>query len=76
MAQAFAESGARSIAILDVQREVGDKAARELSEQSGVDVRFYSIDVRTESKVSQTVQDIVNYFGGVDILVNAAGIAE
>lgn len=76
MAQALAESGARGIAILDVQKEIGDKAARNLSEQTGVDVRFYQIDVRDGDAVGKTIGDIVNQFGGLNVLINAAGIAE
>lgn len=76
MAQAFAEVGVRGIAILDVQREIGDKAARELSEQTGVDVRFYQVDVRDGESIGQTVQDIVDHFGDLNVLINAAGIAE
>ena len=76
MAQALAEAGVRGIAILDVQREIGDKAAQELGEQTGVDVRFYPVDVRDGESVGQTVQDVVDHFGAVNVLINAAGIAE
>ena len=76
MAQAFAEVGVRGIAILDVQQPIGDKAALALTNQTGVDARFYPVDVRDSDAVSQTVQDIVDHFGELNILVNAAGIAE
>ena len=76
MAQALAEVGCRGIAIIDVQQELGDKAAGELSEQTGVDVRFYRVDVRDAQAVGQTVQDVVDHYGGIDVLINAAGIAE
>jgi len=76
MAQALSEVGVRGIAIMDVQQELGDKAARELSEQTGVDVRFYQVDVRDGQAMSQTVEDVVNHYGELNILVNAAGIAE
>ncbi len=76
MAQALAEVGVRGIAIMDVQQELGDKAARELSEQTGVDVRFYRVDVRDGPGIGQTVRDIVDHYGALDVLVNAAGIAE
>ena len=76
MAQAFAEVGVRGIAILDVQKEIGDQAARDLSDQTGIDVRFYQTDVRDVGAVSQTIKDVVVHFGTVNILVNAAGIAE
>jgi len=76
MAQALSEVGIRGIAIMDVQQELGDKAARELSEQTGIDVRFYKVDVRDGGAMSQTVQDVVEHFGRLDILINAAGIAD
>ena len=76
MAQAYAEVGVRGIAILDVQKEIGDKAARDLSDQTGVDARFYQVDVRNGDAVRQTIEDVVNYFGGLNVLINAAGIAE
>lgn len=76
MAQAFSEVGVRGIAILDVQQELGDKAAKQLSEQTGVDVRFYRADVRDGQAMNETVQDIVDHYGALDILINAAGIAE
>jgi len=76
MAQALAEVGVRGIAIMDVQQELGDKAARELSEQTSVDVRFYRVDVRDGQGIAQTVRDVVDHYGQVDILINAAGIAE
>ena len=76
MAQALSEVGVRGIAILDVQEELGDNAARELSEQTGVDVRFYKVDVRDGLGINQTVQDIVDHYGALDVLINAAGIAE
>ena len=76
MAQALAEVGVRGIAIMDVQRELGEKAARGLSEQTGVDVRFYQIDVTDGKAMAQTVQDVVDHYGEINVLVNASGIAE
>lgn len=76
MAQALAESGIHGIAILDVQKEAGELAARELSEQTGVDVRFYAADITNELAVASTVQDIMDHYGRIDVLINSAGIAE
>ena len=56
-------------ALADVQQEIGDKAARELSGQTGV-------DVRDGEAVARTIQDVVDHFGKVNVLINAAGIAE
>ena len=76
MAQGLAEVGVRGIAILDVQQDIGDQAAQELGEQTGVDVRFYRVDVRDGQSVRQAVQDVVDHFGEINVLINAAGIAE
>jgi len=76
MAQALSEVGVRGIAIVDVQQEIGEKSARELSEQTGVDVRFYKVDVRDANAVQQAIADVNEHYGQVDVLVNAAGIAD
>ncbi|KAK3717434.1 hypothetical protein LTR37_005824 [Vermiconidia calcicola] len=76
MAQSVAEVGVRGIAILDVQQEIGDQAARDLSEQTGVDVRFYRVDVRDGVSIGHTIQDVVDHFGEVNVLINAASIAD
>lgn len=76
MTQALAEVGVEGIAILDVQQELGDQAARELAEQTGVDVRFYKVDVRDENAIQNAVADVVNHFGKIDVLISSAGIAE
>ncbi|KAK5005767.1 hypothetical protein LTR28_007306 [Elasticomyces elasticus] len=76
MAQALTEVGISGVAILDVQQELGDKAARELSEQTGVDVRFYRVDVRDGNGVREAIQDVVDHYGRIDVLINAAGIAD
>lgn len=59
-----------------MQQEIGDESARRLTEQTGVDAKFYRVDVRDGEGIAQTVEDIVDHYGRLDILVNAAGIAE
>ena len=76
MAQALAEVGVRGIAIMDVQQEIGEKSARELSEQTGIDVRFYKVDVRDSHAIHQAVQDVREHYGQIDTLISAAGIAD
>lgn len=76
MAQALAEVGIAGIAIMDVQQELGEKSAQLLSEQTGVDVRFYKVDVRDGQAISEAVQDVQDHYGRMDILISAAGIAE
>ncbi|TKX24803.1 NADP-dependent mannitol dehydrogenase-like protein 1 [Elsinoe australis] len=76
MAQALAEVGIKGIAIMDVQQELGEKSAQQLSEQTGVDVRFYKVDVRDGHAINQAVQDAVDHYGHIDVLISAAGIAD
>ena len=76
MAQALSKVGVKGIAIFDVQQELGEKSAQHLSAQTGVDVRFYKVDVRDKAAIQQAVQDVATHYGRIDILINAAGIAE
>jgi len=76
MAQALAEVGVSGIAIVDVQQELGQKSAQALSEQTGIDVRFYKVDVRDAEAITEAVQDVVNHYGRIDVLISSAGIAE
>ncbi|ORY17453.1 hypothetical protein BCR34DRAFT_38727 [Clohesyomyces aquaticus] len=76
MAQGLAEAGIKGIAILDLLKEDGEQAARELTEQTGVDVRFYPVDITNDAAVQTTVHDIMNQYGRIDILINSAGIAD
>lgn len=76
MAQAFVEAGVTGLAIFDVQQEIGEKSARELAEQTGIDVRFYKVDVRDSHAVQNAVNDVHSHYGKIDTLVSAAGIAD
>ncbi|MDH3401150.1 MAG: glucose 1-dehydrogenase [Chromatiales bacterium] len=69
-AAAFVESGAR-VVMTDVQVEQGEEAARKLGENAV----FMQQDVRDESRWQQIVDEAVQRFGGLHVLVNAAGIA-
>ena len=74
IASAMAECGA-DIAIVDYcPEEVSGKAAEELAEKSGVNVRAYRCDVSSFEEAEATVKQIAADFGRIDILVNNAGI--
>jgi NAD(P)-dependent dehydrogenase (short-subunit alcohol dehydrogenase family) len=75
IAQALTEAGVRGIAIFDRLQKAGEEAAYELGE-SGIDVSFYKIDVTNEISIQSAVQDVIDHYGHIDILVNSAGIAE
>jgi NAD(P)-dependent dehydrogenase (short-subunit alcohol dehydrogenase family) len=68
----FASEGAR-VVIAD-RSALGDKLARELSE-SGYDTFYSEVDVSREDDVRKLIDDAVNRFGRLDIMVANAGIA-
>lgn len=75
MAQALAESGVKAIALLDIQESLGPNAASELSAATGLPVKYYHVDVRDDAAVNAAVDEVVETFGSVDVLINSAGVA-
>ena len=76
MAQALAEVGIKAIALIDVQQEIGDAAASELHESTGIPVQFYKVDIRDEKAIAEVVTKVAGEFGSLDVMINSAGIAE
>jgi NAD(P)-dependent dehydrogenase (short-subunit alcohol dehydrogenase family) len=76
IAQAIAEAGVQNIALFDVNEEAGIKAAQDLQSQTGVQVIFVKVDLRDDEDIGAAVAKVAETFGGVDVLVNSAGIAE
>ncbi len=68
-AQRFVEEGA-SVIICDVNEEQGHKTAEEL----GPAVRFVKVNVTDRAAVGAFVDDVVEQYGRVDVLVNNAGV--
>src|SRR5271169_6135060 len=62
-----------AVAVVDVDEKGGRRAAKELR-QSGGRVEFFSLDVSKCSQVEAGVAKIAKKFGGIDILINNAGI--
>lgn len=71
--QALAEDGA-AVLILDAQASAAEKLARGLQAAGGV-VDWVQADVTDARQVEAAVQKAVERFGGLDVLVNSAGIA-
>ncbi|BBG04455.1 MULTISPECIES: SDR family NAD(P)-dependent oxidoreductase [Pseudonocardia] len=69
MARALAAAGAR-VVVADVQDEVGGKLAEALGEQHG----FVHLDVTDDASWTAAVATVVERFGGLDVVVNNAGI--
>ena len=67
-ARMAAESGGK-VMIADMQAELGEKLARELG------ARFIQCDVTAEADGKAAVAQTLKEFGGVQVLVNCAGIA-
>lgn len=71
MAERFLEAGWR-VALLDSDRKAGEEAAAELAGRGTV--RFHRVDVAEEGALRQAVGETVGAWGGLDALINNAGI--
>lgn len=75
MTQALCESGIKAVAIFDIQPALGEAMAGALSTSTGIPVKYYNVDVVDEDSVDAAVDQVVREFGGIDILINSAGVA-
>lgn len=71
-AKAFLEKGAK-VVVADFNEEGGQAAVGQL-DSSGENALFVKVDVSKEESVQNLVAEAVNKFGGLDIMVNNAGI--
>ncbi|MFW5867092.1 MAG: SDR family NAD(P)-dependent oxidoreductase, partial [Armatimonadota bacterium] len=71
MAEGLAEFGA-NLAIFDVID--GAETCEEIARECGVEAKFYEVDVTDEGRIEQMVGQVMADFGGVEILLNNAGI--
>ena len=62
------------VAVTDVLDSEGQETARRIREAGGK-AEFWHLDVRKESEVKAVFQAVSEHFGGIDVLVNNAGIA-
>lgn len=65
----FLEEGAK-VAIVDYDKQQGEKMEAELGEN----VAFFAVDVSKLAEVKEMVDQVVDRFGKIDILINNAGI--
>lgn len=71
-AKRFAEEGAIVI-IADFNEDVGREKEAELTDL-GQRAKFIQVDVSNQDSVNSLVDEVINQFGRVDILINNAGI--
>ena len=71
-AQLFAEEGAK-VAIVDIQAELGQKVVDGIIANGGEAI-FHECDVAREDEVRQSIEKTVAHFGGLQIIVNCAGV--
>jgi NAD(P)-dependent dehydrogenase (short-subunit alcohol dehydrogenase family) len=73
MAEAYAEAGADTVLL--ARNLLGCRAAaEEIKKAYGVRAIGKSMDVRDSKSVDKIIQEVVDEFGRIDILVNCAGI--
>ena len=69
----MAEEGA-AIAILDVLDKEGEGLSEELSRR-GSRAKYWHCDVTKEAEVARTINEAASLFGGLNVLVNNAGVS-
>src|ERR1700687_1909201 len=74
IARLFAAEGAR-VALADVQLQAGKQVEDQITTEGGV-AAFLPCDVGREEQVRATVEQCAARFGGLQILVNCAGIVQ
>jgi 3-oxoacyl-[acyl-carrier protein] reductase len=72
-AHLFADEGAR-VAVVDVVADGVDQVVAEITDAGG-DAEGYVVDLKSAKAIVQLVDSVVARFGGIDIVVNNAGIA-
>lgn len=71
-AQLFANEGAQ-VAVLDVNEPEGQQTVDAIRADGG-NAHFWKVDVSAEIEVGSIVSSIAASFGGIDVLVNNAGV--
>lgn len=73
VARGFGEAGA-SVAVIGHRNLQGAEDTRRSIEEKGGRAKVYTLDVTDVPAIGRTVEEIVEDFGGIDILVNGAGV--
>jgi 3-oxoacyl-[acyl-carrier protein] reductase len=72
-AHLFADEGAR-VVVTDLRLEDAERVAGEIREAGG-DARAWALDVADLDAIERVVDEVAKEMGGIDVLVNNAGIA-
>ena len=73
IATRMSQEGA-AVALLDLHDDVGKDLAADLTTRGG-NARYWRCDVSREAEVATVLQEVIAEFGGLDVLVNNAGVA-
>ena len=68
----FAEQGAL-VAVTDINEDPLEQVVEEIS-KAGYPVRGWPLDVSDREAIERVVPEIAEHFGGIDIVINNAGI--
>ncbi|MFJ7826517.1 3-oxoacyl-ACP reductase FabG [Psychrobacillus sp. NPDC096623] len=71
-AERFSEEGAK-VVLADYDAEAGAAQEKELT-KLGYEVSFIQVDVANRQSVDALIEQTINHFGQIDILINNAGI--
>ena len=71
----MARQGASAVAVVDIQRERGEETA-ELVREAGAKSAFIACDLRSRDDIAAAVGSVAEQFGGLDVLLNNAGVLE
>ncbi|WP_163103344.1 SDR family NAD(P)-dependent oxidoreductase [Peribacillus alkalitolerans] len=74
IARAFGKQGA-IVCVADLDADKGAKVKMQIEEDGGI-AAFFTTDVKREEDVNRLIQQVVNQFGRLDILINNAGISK
>lgn len=70
----FGREGIR-VALIDMNAEEASRQAAAL-QASGIEAKAFTCDVSSEEQCLQTIQAVIDTFGGIDFLINNAGITQ
>src|SRR5271156_2992283 len=72
-AHVFAREGAK-VAVTDVRAEDAEAVAAEIRAEGG-DAKAWAFDVGNAEVIARVVPEIAEHFGGIDFVINNAGVA-